>query len=108
MPPDAQREAAELAEREADALEELGMLLDEEARAEVAAVLLVGEHAEDEVARRPYALPPSRARTAETSIATPAFMSSAPRPQISPSTSFPSNGGCVQAGRAVVTTSTWP
>ncbi len=49
--------AAELAERVPDAGEELGVLLDEEPRAEVAAVLLVAEDAEDEVAARAQLAP---------------------------------------------------
>ena len=50
MPPEVEREAAELAERVAHPLEQLRVLLDEEARAEVAAGLLVGEDDEHEVA----------------------------------------------------------
>ena len=45
-----EREAAELAEREADPVEQLRVFLDEEPRTEVTAVLLVGEDAEDEIA----------------------------------------------------------
>ena len=53
---DVEREAAELAERVAHPLEQLGMLLDEELRAEVAAGLLVGEDDEHDVARELHAL----------------------------------------------------
>ena len=63
MPADVKREAAHLAERVPHAGERLGVLLGEELRAEVAAVLLVREHAEHEhrpAAPRP---PPSRAGT---------------------------------------------
>src|SRR5207302_3974521 len=47
------RSAAELAERVAHALEQIGVLVGEEARAEVAAVLLIAEDREDDVAARP-------------------------------------------------------
>ena len=57
MPPRWRREAAELAERVAHPREQLRVLLDEEARAEVAAVLLVGEDDEDEVAGQRDVLP---------------------------------------------------
>ena len=50
-PGDLLRETAELAERIADAFEQLRMFLGEEARAEAAAVLLVREHGKDHVAR---------------------------------------------------------
>ncbi len=52
-----EREAAELAERVAHAREQLRVLLDEVARAEVAAGLLVGEDDEHEVAGELGALP---------------------------------------------------
>ena len=58
MPPSVERGAAELAERVPHALEQLRVLLDQEARAEVAAGLLVGEHDEDEVARQRDVLAP--------------------------------------------------
>ena len=57
MPPDLEREAAELAERVAHPREQLRVLLDEEARAEVAAGLLVREHDEHEIAGELGALP---------------------------------------------------
>ena len=46
------RRTAELAERVPHAVEEVGVLLDEVLRAEVAAVLLVAQHREDQVAAR--------------------------------------------------------
>ena len=53
---------------------------------------------EHEVARRPRPGGGQRS-TAATIIATPPFMSSAPRPQMKPSATTPSNGGCVHPGR---------
>ena len=49
-PGDRHREAAELAQREAHALEQLRVLSHEEVSSVVAAPLLVGEHAQDHVA----------------------------------------------------------
>ena len=57
LPADHDARAAELPESVADAGEELGMLFGEEARTLVAAVLLVGEHDEDEVAGQRDVLP---------------------------------------------------
>ena len=61
---DLHREAAELPDRIAHAGEQLGVLGDEEARAEVAARLLVGEDAQDHIARRRL---PARLRAHERS-----------------------------------------
>ena len=53
-PGDLHREAAELADRVADAVQKLGVVLDHEAGAVVAPGLLVAEQAQDDVAgRRP-------------------------------------------------------
>src|SRR5918997_4234233 len=46
------RDTTDLAEREADSLEQLRMLPGKEARPVVAAVLLVAEHRQDQVTRR--------------------------------------------------------
>ena len=50
------REAADLADRLGDALEQLGVVVDGVVRAVAAAGLLVGEEGEDDVARRPLAV----------------------------------------------------
>ena len=74
------RETAELADRVAHAGEQLGVLADEEVRPVVAAGLLVGEHAQDHVPGRGRGAASARMKAASI-IATPPFMSSAPRPQ---------------------------
>ena len=74
------RRAAELAERVAHAVEQLRRARPRGTSRRLAAVLLVAQHREDEVAAR-LQLAARRARNASTSIATPPFMSSAPRPQ---------------------------
>lgn len=47
-------------------------------------------------------------KKAASSIATPPFMSRAPRPRMNPSARFPSNGGYRHRWFAVETTSTCP
>ena len=46
--------------------------------------------------------------SADTSMATPPFMSSAPLPHTSPPISSPPNGGCDHSDGSAATTSTWP
>ena len=61
---DLERERAELAEREPYAVEQVPVLLREEASADIAAGFLVGENGEDHIARqrRPLALRPHEGR----------------------------------------------
>ena len=54
---DRRAEAADLADRLGDAFEEVGMVVDQPARAVVAARLLVGQERQHDVPRRPAALP---------------------------------------------------
>ncbi len=75
--------------------------------AEAVADLLVGGGGEDEVAGRPKALAHERG-DATASAATWLFMSSAPRPQISPSRTSPENGGTDHSAGSARTTSVWP
>ena len=58
--------------------------------------------------RRARAASAAARRNAATSIATPPFMSSAPLPHTSPSTSSPANGGWLHSSALAGTTSTCP
>ena len=81
-----ERLTADLAERMADASPGVGMLLGESESPEIASPqLLVGEHGKDDAAGEARGSPPSPARNAVIIIATPDFMSSAPRPDTIPS-----------------------
>ena len=106
-PATSMREAAELADRVAHPVEQLGVLANEELRAEGRCrpprrPSGTGSH------RRAGAAPPPSARmNAASIIATPPFMSSAPRPQTKPSWTSPPNGGWRHSPRAA-TTSTCP
>ena len=79
------REAADLADRLGDALEQVRVVVHQPVRAVVAARLLVGEEGEHDVARRLAARCGSRSRTTARIIASMSFMSTAPRPQTQPS-----------------------
>ncbi|GAA5017179.1 hypothetical protein GCM10025734_67580 [Kitasatospora paranensis] len=104
---DGEGEAPDLADALGDALEQLGVLVDQEAGAVGAAGLLVRDEGEDEVARglRPVR---RRSRTTARVIASMSFMSTAPRPQTQPSAISPPNGSYVQSAALAGTTSVWP
>jgi hypothetical protein len=78
-PGDVHREAAELADREAEPLEELRVLVDHEARAGVPAAFFVAQKAQDDVAWR-RCVRFGRLKEGGNIIATPPLMSSAPLP----------------------------
>lgn len=77
---DVHREATELADRVADAVEELGMVVDAEGRALVAACLLVAER-HNMTSPGGGVSAAAACRKAATIMATTPFVSSLPRPQ---------------------------
>ena len=104
---DVEGDPADLAERMANAGERFGMLLREELRAEISSASSSESTASTTPpgGTRPSAF---ARRNAVIIIATPDFMSSAPRPHTIPSAISAENGGCVHCWPAVGTTSTWP
>ena len=72
------------------------MVVDQVVRAEDAAVLLVGEERDHEVAGRPLPAASSMSPSAVRIIASMSFMSTAPRPQSMPSRISPANGSTLQ------------
>ncbi len=102
------RVAADLADRLAGAVEDLGMAVDYPVGAEHPTGLLVGEEAHHEVARRPS---PANRRISPSDasiIASMSFMSTAPRPQSMPSLTTPPKGSTVQFAGSAGTTSRVP
>ena len=107
LPPQVETEPTAFAYRVSDPLEELRMLLHQIAGAVVSARLLVTDQGEHDVAGGSNSSALAR-MMAWSIMAMPPFMSSEPRPQSTPSTMSPPNGGCCQRDGSADTTSTWP